>query len=229
MGALARDKFNKKINKGQLQSFKLLCVKIAATVMVEDNEKLKKDNNGDENWLKRWALPIGGLMLVVAIVAVITIYAEEIEGLQQYGYLGAFLISVLLNATLILPAGNFIILAALGDAVDYPTLVGIMGGLGAAIGESTGYLAGYSGRAIIRKQILYKKMEVWLKKWGSFIIFGLAAAPLFFDLMGIAAGVLRFPYWRFFVATWLGRTILYVLIAWAGALGWDTLLDLFSN
>jgi len=57
----------------------------------------------------------------------------------------------------------------------------------------------------------------------------MAAAPLFFDLMGIAAGVLRFPYWRFFVATWLGRTVLYVIIAYAGAMGWDTLIDFFNR
>jgi uncharacterized membrane protein YdjX (TVP38/TMEM64 family) len=197
--------------------------------MPQDNEKEIENGSQPDSWLKRWVLPIAGLAFIVALVVFITVNAEEIEDLQQYGYLGVFLISVLLNATLVLPAGNFIILAALGGTLGSPLLVGVLGGLGAGIGESTGYLAGFSGRAIIQKQSLYKRMEKWLKKWGSWVIFGMAAAPLFFDLMGIAAGVLRFPYWRFFVATWLGRTVLYVIIAYAGAMGWDTLIDFFNR
>ena len=197
--------------------------------MPQDNEKEIENGSQPDSWLKRWVLPIAGLAFIVALVVFITINAEEIKDLQQYGYLGVFLISVLLNATLVLPAGNFIILAALGGTLGSPLLVGVFGGLGAAIGESTVYLAGFSGRAIIHKQSLYKRMEKWLKKWGSWVIFGMAAAPLFFDLMGIAAGVLRFPYWRFFVATWLGRTVLYVIIAYAGAMGWDTLIDFFNR
>lgn len=197
--------------------------------MPQDNEKEIENGSQPDSWLKRWVLPIAGLAFIVALVVFITVNAEEIEDLQQYGYLGVFLISALLNATLVLPAGNFIILAALGGTLGSPLLVGVLGGLGAGIGESTGYLAGFSGRAIIQKQSLYKRMEKWLKKWGSWVIFGMAAAPLFFDLMGIAAGVLRFPYWRFFVATWLGRTVLYVIIAYAGAMGWDTLIDFFNR
>ena len=197
--------------------------------MPQDNEKEIENDSQPDSWLKRWVLPITGLAFIVALVVFITVNAEEIEDLQQYGYLGVFLISVLLNATLVLPAGNFIILAALGGTLGSPLLVGVLGGLGAAIGESTGYLAGFSGRAIIHKQSLYKRMEKWLKKWGSWVIFGMAIAPLFFDLMGIAAGVLRFSYWRFFVATWLGRTVLYVIIAYAGAMGWDTLIDFFNR
>ena len=48
--------------------------------------------------------------------------------------------------------------------------------------------------------------------------------PLVFDLAGIAAGVLRFPFWKFLLACWLGRTILYIGIALAGAWGWEVVL-----
>jgi membrane protein YqaA with SNARE-associated domain len=56
-------------------------------------------------------------------------------------------------------------------------------------------------------------------------IFFLSAAPLFFDLAGIAAGALRFPIWKYFIACWLGRTVLYLAIAWAGAMGLDWVRD----
>jgi len=181
------------------------------------------------DWLKSRLIPILSLCFIVAIIIGVFYfyreYPDKIDALQEYGYLGAFLISILLNATVVLPAGNFLVLAALGATMPAPTLVGLAGGLGAAIGESTGYLAGLSGRSLIQRQKLYERLENWVKRWGMLTIFGLSIAPLFFDLAGIAAGVLRFPYWKFFIACWLGRTVLYILIAWAGALGWDALLD----
>ncbi len=179
-------------------------------------------------WVKTKLVPILGLLAVTGIVVgVFYLYRyhpEKVEELEGFGYLGVFLISLLLNATIILPAGNFLIIATLGAALSFP-LVGILGGLGAAIGEFTGYAAGYSGQAIIKKRQLYTRLEGWMKKWGSLTIFVLSAAPLFFDLAGIAAGALRFPAWKFFIACWLGRTILYLAIAWAGAVGWEALLN----
>lgn len=196
---------------------------------------MKKTTNNDKpagaekrHWLKARVLPLLVLLLVVAIVVgVFYLYRshpEKIEELEGWGYLGAFLISVTLNATLVLPAGNFLIMAMLGAALPSATIVGLVGGLGAAIGEITGYAAGYSGQAIIQRRQIYIRLEKWVKKWGALTIFLLSAAPLFFDLAGIAAGVLRFPFWKFFVATWLGRTILYLGIAWAGAMGWEAAL-----
>jgi uncharacterized membrane protein YdjX (TVP38/TMEM64 family) len=78
---------------------------------------------------------------------------------------------------------------------------------------------------MIQRRKVYQRLERWVKKWGTLTIFLLSIAPLFFDLAGLAAGALRFPFWKFFIATWLGRTILYIGIAWAGAMGWEALLD----
>jgi len=198
--------------------------------MPETEEKDKQPPEGKKtDWLKTKLIPILSLCFIIAIIIGVFYfyreYPDKVDSLQEYGYLGAFLISILLNATVVLPAGNFLVLAALGATMPAPTLVGLAGGLGAAIGESTGYLAGLSGRTLIQRQKLYEKLENWVKRWGMLTIFGLSVAPLFFDLAGIAAGVLRFPYWKFFIACWLGRTVLYIIIAWAGALGWDALLD----
>jgi len=195
------------------------------------------DNNGKTPVVKRWGwiktklIPILGLLFVLGIVVgVFYLYRyhpEKVEELEGFGYLGVFLISLLLNATIILPAGNFLVMATLGAALSFP-LVGLLGGLGAAIGEFTGYAAGYSGQAIIKKRKLYTRLEGWMKKWGSLTIFVLSSAPLFFDLAGIAAGALRFPTWKFFIACWLGRTILYLAIAWAGAMGLEWVRDLLG-
>jgi membrane protein DedA with SNARE-associated domain len=155
-------------------------------------------------------------------------YSEEIARLQGLGYLGAFLISLIFNATVILPAGNVLVLAALGATLPSAVMVGLAGGTGAAIGELTGYIAGYSGQAVVRRRGAYVRIERWVKRWGALTIFILSAVPFIFDLAGIAAGVVRFPVWKFLIACWLGRTILYIVVALAGALGWEVVLGYFG-
>jgi membrane protein YqaA with SNARE-associated domain len=179
-------------------------------------------------WVRNRLLPILGLLLIIGIVIGVFYfyrsYPERIGALERYGYLGAFLISLTLNATIVLPAGNFLVLATLGAILPSATMVGLAGGIGAAIGELTGYVAGYSGQAVVSRQKVYTRLKGWVEKWGTLTIFLLSIVPLVFDLAGIAAGVLRFPLWKFFLACWLGRTILYLVIAWGGAMGWEVVL-----
>jgi membrane protein YqaA with SNARE-associated domain len=185
------------------------------------NDRPAEEKKG--GWIKRRLIPLLGLVLVLAIAVGIFVFyqyqPEKFEQLEELGYLGVFVISLVLNATVILPAGNFAFLFVLGGTLPSPVLVGLIGGLAAAIGEFTGYAAGYSGRAIVQKRRLYERMEKWMKKWGSLTIFSLSVVPIIFDVAGITAGALRFPPWKFFIACWLGRTILYLAIAWAGFIG----------
>lgn len=173
-------------------------------------------------------IPLLGLLFVIAITVGIFYfyqqYPSKVDELKGYGYLGAFLISLTLNATVILPAGNVVILSALAAIMPSAILVGLAGGIGAAIGETTGYIAGYSGRAIVKKRKMYRRVEGWVRRWGVLVIFLFALLPLIFDLAGIAAGVLRFPFWKFFLICWVGRTLLYILVALAGAWGWEAVL-----
>jgi len=187
-----------------------------------------KEGGVGGGWVRNKLLPIVGLLLIIGIVVGIFYfyqnYPERVEALKGYGYLGVFLISLTLNATIVLPTGNFLMLAALGAILPSATMVGLAGGIGAAIGELTGYMAGYSGQAIVSRQKVYTRLKGWVGKWGVLTIFLLSVAPLFFDLAGIAAGVIRFPLWKFLLACWLGRTILYLVVAWGGAMGWGAVL-----
>jgi membrane protein DedA with SNARE-associated domain len=181
------------------------------------------------SWIKTRLFPILMLLFIVGIV-VAAFFANKhgmIDNLKGYGYLGSFIISIILNASVVLPVGNFVVIAALGATLPSATLVGLTGGIGAAIGEMTGYLAGYSGQALVTTKTnrWYLKLEAWLCKHGAPAIFLLSVFPFAFDVVGCIAGALRYPPWKFFIACWLGRTILYTGVAWAGALGWQALLD----
>ena len=183
-------------------------------------------------WLRKRIIPLAGLLLVIAIMAGICYvsmqYPDKIDDLKNYGYPGAFVISVIFNATLILPAGNILIQMTLGATVLSPVLVGLASGAGAVVGETTGYIAGRSGRGLITKSRMYGRVENWVRKWGILTIFLFSVVPFVFDLAGIAAGALRFPFWKFFIACLLGRVILYVFMVWLASLGYEFVLPWFS-
>jgi len=173
------------------------------------------------SWLREQYPRMLALLFVLAITAGIFLFRERIAEFEHYGYLGAFLISLTCNATIILPAPGLLVLLALGSTLN-PVAVGLAGGVGAALGELSGYLAGYTGRAAIENQRLYPRVESWMRRNGSVTIFIFTLLPFFpFDLAGIAAGALRFPLWKFFLICWSGRTLAYILVIF---LGWEAVL-----
>ncbi len=160
------------------------------------------------------------IILVIAITVALFFYRDRVAELGNYGYLGAFLVSLVSNATIILPMPGFLLLFALGAAFN-PILVGLAGAIGGTTGEMTCYMLGYSGRGVVQNRRLYDKSVQWLQKWGVLTIFVIAATPSPFDVMGMAAGLLRYPFWKFFLACLCGKILKYVGIAVAGALGWE--------
>jgi uncharacterized membrane protein YdjX (TVP38/TMEM64 family) len=173
--------------------------------------------------LKGKVLPILGITLVVLITVGIFLYRDRISQLGALGYPGVFLVSIVWNSTILVPIPSFWTYFFLGQ-VFHPALVGLTGGSGAAVGELTSYLAGYSGRIILQGQKrikLYTRVEDWIKRWGFIIVFAFNLVPFFpFDLVAIAAGATRFPLWKFYLACMAGRTLAYGFIAWAGSQGW---------
>jgi len=169
---------------------------------------------------RNWSSIVGralALLLVVAISAAVFFLSDQIERLKTLGYLGAFAIMLLGNATIILPAPGLAIVFALGSAFN-PLIVGLAAGAGAALGELTGYLVGYSGRTVIENRALYQRFETWMKRYGFTALFVLAIIPNpFFDIAGLIAGALRFTWWRFLLVSWAGKTIQGILVAYAGA------------
>jgi membrane protein DedA with SNARE-associated domain len=190
---------------------------------MEETSPQKPEKTGVLAWLRKRSSALGGLLLSLAIVAAIILAHHHnpdiVNRLGDYGYPGAFVISVILNGTILFPVSNMAVMIALGTTLPLPWLVGIAGGLGAGIGEMTGYLAGRSGRGLLARSKAYNRVEGWVKRWGWLAVFVMSIVPFIFDVVGIIAGALRMPVWRFFIACWLGRTISYVLVIYLASLG----------
>jgi len=153
----------------------------------------------------------------VAVTAAIVYFAPYIKELQQFGYPGVFLTSLIGNASIALPIPSLAITYAMGGVLNW-VIVGLVSGAGEALGESTGYLAGLGGSFIIENQRIYKKMKYFMENHGMLTIFVLSVVPNpLIDLAGISAGASRYGYHKFLLACWLGKTIKTLIFAWAGA------------
>ena len=166
---------------------------------------------------QRYRSHLVALVVSVTITALIVAYRQELANLAAYGYVGVFLISLLGNATVIMPVPSLAVVFA-GGGVLNPLLVGLVAGLGEPLGELTGYMAGYGGSAVIEDRERFRRIQAWMERRGFVTILVLAAIPNpLFDLAGISAGALHYPVTKFLVACWLGKTIKALAIAGLGS------------
>jgi uncharacterized membrane protein YdjX (TVP38/TMEM64 family) len=157
------------------------------------------------------------LFFVVAVSVVIFVFRYKFTDLQNYGYLGLFLLSILGNATIVLPV-PIILTSFIGGTIFNPLIVGVIVSLGATIGELTGYLAGAGGSEIIEKDKKMQRVKKWMDRYGSWTLFVLAAIPNpFFDLAGIVAGATKIKLYKYFSLVWLGKMVKFISISYLGA------------
>jgi membrane protein DedA with SNARE-associated domain len=146
-------------------------------------------------------------------------WSQEVVG--AWGYLGVFLVSLVGNATIILPLPSIVVVFFAGTFLN-PWLVGIAAGAGSALGEMTGYLLGRGGRKVAEKRQhkWIKRTKHWIRKGGVFpIIVLFAATPLPDDVAGAAAGLLKYDWKKFLVAAFIGKTIMCLAVSLAGFYG----------
>ncbi|MFH1234862.1 MAG: VTT domain-containing protein [Candidatus Diapherotrites archaeon] len=174
------------------------------------------------------ALAIIAAILYISFFADIGALEAMIFGLlETFGLPGLFIASIIANATIIFPLPLDFLVFPIGKMDFYglgilsPLAVGIAVGLGAAIGELTGYFLGRVGAKGVEKlkrgemkKVLSLKEKI--HKYGMIFIFLFALFPSAFDLVGIAAGLIKFDAKKFFIACALGKTMRYVFIAYSG-------------
>jgi membrane protein YqaA with SNARE-associated domain len=169
--------------------------------------------------------------VVIVLVALGAAYyfKDRIQELEPYGYAAVFLTGVISNATVILPVPGLAVTAVMAGILN-PWIVGLVGGLAQALGELTGYMAGYSSQTWVDENRAYDWLAKWMQRRGLWTIAVLAAIPNpLFDVAGIAAGALRLPVWKFLVGCAIGGIVKNTAFALAGYYGIETLSSLFSG
>jgi membrane protein YqaA with SNARE-associated domain len=181
-----------------------------------------------------YILGILGIVLTILMAAAIIIFKDQVQELRQYGYMGAFFISILGGATIIIPVPMLAVVLALGGAMKGPwqvAAVGLSAALGEYVGALTIYMTGHgAGRALSSSkhghiQKAYDRMLALMEKRGPIVLFAVASVinPFFYPA-ALAAGALRFGIRKYTLIVLTGKIIKCMSIVYAGYYGLQGLL-----
>ena len=150
----------------------------------------------------------------------------SVEGLTTTAYLIVFVVTLVSNASIIVPVPIFvgIMIAAANVMAEIspwgPVLVALTASTAGTLGEMTGYYAGYIGKRIIVTEATpgYEKLVGWMKRHGMLAVFLLSLQPILpFDIAGLVSGVSRIALWKFLLPCWAGKFPKYLVGCYFGA------------
>jgi membrane protein YqaA with SNARE-associated domain len=157
--------------------------------------------------------------------------SEWLQSFAQYGYLGIFFISLLGATSVFIPIPSSVVIFILSSQTAFdPILIAVFAGLGAAVGELSGYLIGLGGRRVISERYK-KKMDILMRlfqRFGPIVIFAFALTPLPDDLLFIPLGVMRYKIIHAFIPALIGKFTSNLIIAYAGRLSIGIIRDIFG-
>ena len=202
---------------------------------VDDDAEALRDLSERTGWFRiEYAILAALALLFACYVIAYFVLGVDLDRLRDWGYIGIFFLAMAGSATIVLPTpANVAIFgsSALLDPVfgiPTPLLVGLVAGLGDALGEFSGYGLGYAGTDLVRRRKLFETFERWMQRRGSLTVFLLSTFPNpLFDLAGAAAGASRMPPARFFTATLGGKIIKDLFLAYGGSFSIGLLRDVF--
>jgi membrane protein DedA with SNARE-associated domain len=191
---------------------------------IEENVEALREVSGRIGWFRVEYAILGVLVLLLAgYLLAYFAFGVTLDRLKDWGYFGVFFIAMAGSATIVLPTPSTV--AIFGGAVvlhpvlgvPAPIMVGLVAGLGDAIGEFSGYGIGYAGTDILRQRRIYRTFERWMRRNGVLTIFLLSTFPNpLFDLVGAAAGGARMSPLRFFLSTLAGKIVKDIFLAYGG-------------
>ena len=133
----------------------------------------------------------------------------------EVGYLGLAIVSFFGSLIPFVPIPSFVLVAtmAVGEQFDIHVLV-LIAALTATAAKQIIFYASYGGRKIISEKTKkrMKPFQKLVKRYGGSAAFVAAATPIPDDLVYIPLGLAKYNPKRFFVATLLGKIVLYYVI-----------------
>lgn len=169
-----------------------------------------------ERYLRRLAL-----VAVVLVIVLVFVLRNRLRALETVAYPTIFFFSLLASASVVVPVPGILSVCS-GGVLLNPFFVGLVAGTAEGLGEITGYLAGFSGRGVLRNSRAYQRIQPWMQRRGWVVVIVFAAVPNpLFDVVGLVAGAARIPVWQFLGAAWAGKTVKSVAVAYGCAFGYD--------
>jgi len=180
------------------------------------------------NWKKPETLVRLGIIIVVISAVVAALLLRNNFGASEVGYGAVALSALVASAGLVIPVPALATACATSSFLD-PFWVGIIAGTAESAGELSGYYLGYTGRDVLARNRVYQRLEHWMRRRGWLLLFLVSLVPNpIFDVVGIAAGALRYPVWGFLAVVWVGKLFKFLVFAYACQAGTDWLIGIFG-
>ncbi len=167
---------------------------------------------------RKTVLRVALVVFFVGFTTFIALNREKItfESLSGLGYFGVFLMAWIGSTTVLLPIPHLAFTFTMGSVL-VPWWIGLCAGFGDSLGELWGYVAGYAVEDLVDRWKVYPRIEGWVRAHGMLTVFLMGVVPMpLFDMAGMAAGAAGMPVWKFYLATWSGKTLKAIVVAWAG-------------
>jgi len=133
----------------------------------------------------------------------------------EVGYLGLTIVSFFGSLIPFVPIPSFVLVAtmAVGEQFDIHILV-LIAAITSTAAKQIIFYASYGGRKIISEKTKKRMLpfQKLVKRYGGSAAFVAAATPIPDDLVYIPLGLAKYNPKRFFVATLLGKFVLYYVI-----------------
>ncbi|MEM1586799.1 MAG: hypothetical protein QXX99_07090 [Candidatus Bathyarchaeia archaeon] len=168
-------------------------------------------------------------VIAAAVLSLILIYKTLVESavLWNYGLLGIFLAALLSHLSIV--ARGFFLPALLSLTELYnPAVLGLIAGLGGALGEATAYYWGSGIRDALDDQKDDDLLPKLAERYGLLVMLLFASSPLPDTPIVLLAGSLRLSLWKVMAVQLVGKTILYVAGTYVGGLIFMELKSIFD-
>ena len=187
-------------------------------------ERLKQ-----KKWLKMvfYVAILAGLSFGLAYLLgyLMTYFNISVERFASTAYLLVFGVTLVSNAAILVPVVLHVsIMIAVAKMMMEVSpwgfvLVALVASVAGALGEITGYYAGYFGKRIVHLENApgYDRLVGWMERYGPWGIFLISVQPILpVDIAGLLAGASKIPVWKFLLPCWAGKFIKYLLACYLG-------------
>ena len=197
----------------------------------------KEEANGHARFGLRleYGLLVATVLLSTSFALAFFYFDIDYAELSTYGYIGLFFISLISAASIVMPMPGAAAITGAGALLDpvlgipVPIIVGLVAGPAEAIGELTGYAAGYGGSPLLRERSFYPRVKAWMERRGILTMFVLSSFPNpFVDIAGVAAGAVHMRLWHFFLGVVPGKILKNVYLSTGGLLAAELIRRLFG-
>lgn len=141
-------------------------------------------------------------------------------------WMTVFAAGVLGGTSIIFPFPYYLVVMTAAAGGANPLLVGLCAGLGVIVGDTTSFMVGRAGRAVLpeRASAAFARLERWFadvhsaRFYGFLFLYG-SIMPLPNDVIMVPLGAARLPYWRVIVPFGLGNIVFNTAVALLAAYG----------